>query len=538
MAIDSKLWNRLSPANQNEVIGLLPILGGKCSQLATVSRAWRSIIEPLNFAEISLTVPRLTEPNSQAILVRKRNQIRYIWFRVELKRYDCTECESNNQDRWGLDAVDNQFIVNAFHKLFRTLSAWEPRGDLVLDISVYSPSDNQHWFKYISFYSDTDTVEPSHHGHEHGVTVNDPAHGWVVGQPIAAPSEHTIDHVFDEIMGEGPFPDDETEFQWWRSLPRVPVVGVVLFRQQTRRRWKPLAIANMLTRFPNIKEVCYEPWRELGGMDLQTDKWNQKLIESFPQIGSLCKLTIFENVDQSYPEIYRQTYPGIHRAPAIRVPSQGVSQGLARTSQHLEMLSASFMADASLFFAAPQIQYSGTWSKLTSLALTSNVLTGDADPQYVSDMLQNAAYTALKMPRLNVMELWNGRKGVAMLFRYQRPREDGEPAVITVRGTSELALETTVVEAWDLVAYRHGHSKVAIQTSSIDPNEIKSHGDAICQLGLLTEVTRPVSLRQIINENSVSRARPLPPPPRSSYLEYRTILAMIEIWDQQRQQQQ
>jgi hypothetical protein len=265
-------WDSLTPQIQNEIIGLLPILGGKCSQLATVSRAWRSIIEPLNFANISLTVPRLTDSNSQAILARKRHQIRYIWFRVELKQYDCSQCLNADQEQWGLDEVDNQFIVDAFESLFTTLSAWEPRGDLVLDISIYSPSDNQHWFKYITFSSDTNKDEPSHRVQQHGATVNDPAHGWVVGQPIVAPNEHAIEHVFSEIMGEGPCPDDETEIQWWRSLPCVSVVGVVLFRQQTRRRWKPLAIANMLTRFPNIKEVCYEPWRELGGMEKQTDR--------------------------------------------------------------------------------------------------------------------------------------------------------------------------------------------------------------------------------------------------------------------------
>lgn len=217
------------------------------------------------------------------------------------------------------------------------------------------------------------------------------------------------------------------------------------------------------------------------------------LIECFPRMGSLCKLIIFENFNESYPERYR--------CPAIRVPSPAVSQKLARTSLHLEMLSASFMADASHFFAAPQIQDSWTWGKLTSLALTSSVLTGDADPLHINNMLQNAADTALKMPRLNIMELWNGRKGVAMLFRYQRAREDGQPAIITIRGTSELALGTTVMEAWDMVAYRHCHSKVVIQTSSIDPNGIRCHGDAICHLGLLTEVTRPVSLRQILSEH-------------------------------------
>ncbi|KAF5567362.1 PRANC domain-containing protein [Fusarium napiforme] len=533
MATDRMPWDSLTLQIQNEIIGLLPILGGKCSQLATVSRAWQSIIEPLNFADISLTVPRLTDPNSQAILARTRNRIRYIWFRVELKQYDCTECAGADQDQWGLDEVDNQFIVDAFANLFTTLSAWEPRGDLVLDISIYSPSDNQHWFKYITFSSDTSVGEPSHHGHQHGATVNDPAHGWVVGQPIHAPKEFAIDKVFDEIMGVGPFYDDESEMQWWRSLPCVPVVGAVLFRQQTRRRWKPLAIANMLTRFPNIKEVCYEPWRELGGMEKQTDKWNQKLIGSLPQIGSLCKLTIFENFDESYTEIYR--IPGIS-LPATRVSSQDVSLKLARTSQHLEMLSASFMVDAREFFLAPQIHDSWTWDKLTSLTLTSNVLTGDADPLHVNKLLQNAAAAALRMPRLKIMELWNGRKGVAMLFRYQRAREDGQPAIITIRGTSELALGTAVVEAWDTVAHRHSHSKVAVQTSWIDPSRIRSHGDAIYQLGLLTEVTRPVSLRQIINENSVLRSRPLPRAPSlSSYITYRAI---IDSWNQQEQQQQ
>lgn len=63
-------------------------------------------------------------------------------------------------------------------------------------------------------------------------------------------------------MSEGPFDDEEPEMQWWRGLPFVPVVGVMLHRQQTRRRWKPVTLANMLTRFPNMKELCYEPWRE------------------------------------------------------------------------------------------------------------------------------------------------------------------------------------------------------------------------------------------------------------------------------------
>jgi hypothetical protein len=67
--------------------------------LATVARDWQSIIEPLNFAKISLTVPRIAGPNAQALLFRRRSQIRYIWFRVELKQYDCSQCANTDRDR-------------------------------------------------------------------------------------------------------------------------------------------------------------------------------------------------------------------------------------------------------------------------------------------------------------------------------------------------------------------------------------------------------------------------------------------------------
>lgn len=274
MSEERTSWYRIPAEIRNEIVGLLPSLGGRCSLLATVSRDWKSIIEPLNFAQISLTVPRLADLNSQAILWQKRSQIRYIWFRVELAQYDCTQCTNTNRDYWGLDNIDNQLIADAFEGLFTALAAWEPHGDLVLDVSVYSPSDNQHWFKHLSFCADTSMNEYSSScGPEQGeVLLDDPAHGWVFGHPFVAPEWPAIEQTFDEIMGEGPFDDEEPEMQWWRGLPLVPVVGVVLLRQQTRRRWKPVALANMLTRFPNVEELCYEPWREWSSIETQTDE--------------------------------------------------------------------------------------------------------------------------------------------------------------------------------------------------------------------------------------------------------------------------
>ncbi|GJC82124.1 hypothetical protein ColLi_04962 [Colletotrichum liriopes] len=495
MSKDSTSWVRLPPEIRYNVLSILPGLGGACSLLATVSREWHSVIEPLNFAEISLTVPRLSNPESEAILFRKRSQIRYIWFRVELKQYDCGLCAPDDREHWGLDNVDNTFIAEAFQSLFSTLSTWEPRDNLVLDISIYSPSDTRHWFKYLSFHPDTYLGKLSplqRNGHEQGIPIHDPVHGWFAGQQKVAPKQYGIEKVFNEIMAEGPFEDEEPEMQWWQTLPLVPAIAVVLLRQQTRRRWKPVALANMLTRFPNMKELCYEPWREWDGIQMHTDKRNQTLIELIPQT-KLSKLTIFENFNQSYP---RQCF----ECSAIRVPTPAVSHKLARASLQLATLSASFMIDASYFFEAREGSWK--WENLTRLALTSRLLTDHAHIADINGMLRDAAAAALKMPRLETLELWNGREGIAMLFRYQMAR-DGQSAIITVRGTFELALGYTVKKAWDAVALRHHHGRVVVQSSSVDPGVIRSHGDAIRQLGLSTDVVRPISLRQILNEHEL-----------------------------------
>jgi len=154
------------------------------------------------------------------------------------------------------------------------------------------------------------------------------------------------------------------------------------------------------------------------------------------------------------------------------------------------------MVDASHFFEG--CRDSWTWDKLISLALTSETLTDDANPGDINKMLHAAAETALRMPKLDTMEIWNGRRGVAMVFRYERSR-DRQPAMITVRGTWELDLSPTVKRAWGRVA----HEAVTVESSLIDPGLIQSHGDAIRELGLLAEVIRPVSLRQILIEHQL-----------------------------------
>ncbi|KAH6876403.1 hypothetical protein B0T10DRAFT_552542 [Thelonectria olida] len=495
MPIINTSWTRLPPQIRRHILDFLLCDGCGLARLATVSREWYAVIEPYNFARISLTPLRLC--HSGPILHRKRDVIKYIWFRLELQQYDCTKCAPDHQSLWGLNDGDNMLITKAFQSLFLTLSQWKPNGSLMLDISIYSLSDSQHWFKYLDFRPDIPPSEssfPPWHGQPSAWTpTDDPTHGWVAGRQETAPNWFAIEKVFDEIMCEGPFDEEEPEMQWWQGLPSVPAITGILLRQQTRRRWKPTALANMLTRFPNLEEIWYEPWREWQGMERFTDKRYQTLIESLTR-GKLRRLVVFENFNQAYPGKFFECHP-------IRVPSPVVSRELARASLQLEILSASFMVEARYFFKQTR-QSSWTWQNLTALALTSRLLAPGASATDIDDMLLDAAVAALNMPKLETMEIWNGREGLAMLFRYKIGR-NGQSPIITLRGTFELALRPAVARAWDAVALQHGHGKVVIKSSSIDVDSIGSHGDAICHLGLSTQVIRPVSLQQILKEHQV-----------------------------------
>jgi len=121
----------------------------------------------------------------------------------------------------------------------------------------------------------------------------------------------------------------------------------------------------------------------------------------------------------------------------------------------------------------------------------------------LDDMLRSAAAATTKMPNLETMEIWNGEKGLAMLFRYQRA-ELGRPATITLRGTWELTLRPNVIQAWDSVALRHyGQGHVIVKELLDVGTCVKSHGDAIRYLKLSRPVIRPVSLRQIQMEHII-----------------------------------
>jgi hypothetical protein len=214
---------------------------------------------------------------------RNRALVGYIWFCLELDNYDCTKCAPAHEmltnveweEAFAISDTDNCPITTAFQNLFSILSTWGPNGDLILDISIYSPSDSKHWFKYLTFMPDTPSDMLGSEEIEQMISnkaYNDPQHGWVTDFRHSAPPTAAIRKVFHSVMGEGPFDGEHLELQWWDQLPSVPVVTSLLLRQQNRRRWKPSSLAHMFARFPRLQEVYYEPWREWDFMQSYTDR--------------------------------------------------------------------------------------------------------------------------------------------------------------------------------------------------------------------------------------------------------------------------
>lgn len=503
--------------------------GCSLARFATVSREWQSIIERHTFAKINLTSSRLANFS----LMTRRNQalVRYIWLRLELQEYNCDQCEPHDIEMMGLDNTDNTLITTAFLSLFSTLSTWESNSNLLLDISVYSPSDSEHWFKYLTFAPDISSDGDLGQCLEQSILdkLDDHQHGWVTGRQASAPSSDAIHKVFDEILGEGPFDSNEQENEWWQQLPLVPAVKGVLLRQQTRRRWKPTTLAQMLSRFPRLQEIYYEPWREwcetqqrwtdqckcyvrslfstryiLIAILLTADNllhlvFNIDFELLFESLASsqLRKLILFENFNQQYP----LSFMPLLGCDPIRIPTPNVTQAVASISLRLEHLSASFIIDASYFFYNRKLSWE--WPSLISLTLTSRLLSPYKSSVEIDNMLREAAAAAIKMPNLKIMEIWHGQDGLATLFRYQVTREGS--AILTCRATWQFALRPPVVQAWEAVAQtRYSHGYTVIQEELLDNSTvIKSHGDAIHHLKLLSPVIRPISLRQIQMEHRI-----------------------------------
>ena len=205
-------------------------------------------------------------------------------------------------------------------------------------------------------------------------------------------------------------------------------------------------------------------------------------------------MILFEDFNETYAAAFQGTGSSLD-ADLVRTTDTVVAKALCKASLPLEHLSASFIVEASHFFEPSPLTW--TWTKLRSLVMTSRLLVPNGDWAAINHMLCAAAMAATRMPLLDTMQLWNGRKGIACVFSYHASK-DYWPARISWRSNWDLPLDPQMCKAWELVAGMRASCGFLVNKELLDVDlAISSHGDAVSCLGFLNQVLHPVSLWQI-----------------------------------------
>jgi hypothetical protein len=184
-------------------------------------------------------------------------------------------------------------------------------------------------------------------------------------------------------------------------------------------------------------------------------------------------VTIFEDFNENYLKIF-QSFPARNwmlNPDRKRLTAPWVGTAFATKRRQLEHLSVAFITDARDFFDACQPQW--RWHQLRSLALTSQTMY-KANSLQISMLLEAAAQSALEMPKLETMALWNGAKGEACAFTWCR-----QGTLVSWRGTWDLQLEDLALEAWKAVACKYAPRRELTVRRVLLAHEINSHGDTV-----------------------------------------------------------
>lgn len=115
-------------------------------------------------------------------------------------------------------------------------------------------------------------------------------------------------------------------------------------------------------------------------------------------------------------------------------------------------------------------------------------------------MLKAAGDTALAMPMLQDLEIWNGGPGHAAIFEYHGQR--GE-AYIAWHSTWDLAIDSHAVKAWESVAYKNHGCRLDVHDEHTligAGDEFRHYQDVIRRLRTRRNVISRESLGELLLE--------------------------------------
>ncbi|KAK1638033.1 hypothetical protein BDP81DRAFT_448140 [Colletotrichum phormii] len=163
-----------------------------------------------------------------------------------------------------------------------------------------------------------------------------------------------------------------------------------------------------------------------------------------------------------------------------------------------EHLALRFIVDADEF-----LNNALGFPKLKWLSLTAEVFRGesrDSDIEIerrikIKTLLLLAALAACRMPKLELMEIWNGRNGQASLFRYKIATGVAE---ITWKSTyGDVIVDDDVVKAWEATARVHGRSDLRSSVTRLEDGHYRYYGSLLPHLESKEHFIHEVSAAQM-----------------------------------------
>lgn len=466
-------WMILTALTRNE---------SSLSRYASVCREWQQVIEQSTFHQVKVTPERL--PWLDEMTRPRRASLRCIKLSILLLRYDCSQCDRNASELW--QETDTLIVKSALRYLLEVLSTWKSssRG-LTLDIAIFSPSDMEHYHRDCVL-DDTQNLQ------HRQFPLSDTRHRWKNNRQVSLPPEPAINRLFQTMfLGE----------DFWDELPQVPVVTILQLRRQTRRTWIGFSGRQLVSLFPMLQSIYFEPWLDhLMGCHAPRRTY-APLFESLDSVR-MTKAVIFEDFNILYDSkyMYSQVTEEQMATPRTRELKSKVGGALARASLGLESLSASFTVDARDFFGTCSATW--IWENLTSLALTSMALAPQGyDCVEFNDILQAAANVATRMPKLDTMVLWNYKSKTAVgAFIYEASVAERR-ARVTWRATWNIPLRSSMIQSWAAIALERTSSELVVVKDFLHP-DLTSQPlyETIIRLKLPCEVVHRESLQQMQQE--------------------------------------
>lgn len=437
---------------------------------ATTSEEWRVFFEQKTFRRLRV-LPTCLDEFDRIVTGRRRPYVRHIWFRIELKS------RGHGQSSKFLSEVNKMILTAGLLHLFDILADWlegeSNQKGLALELSAFSSIDPDHSMKDavprdiedLDVWTDSDRSRAIYEG----------VPSEINRLSVSRSPEH--DRIM-HCMGTsqlGPFPATD--------LPEVRVITELCVRRQTYHPLFMASLRDIAEKLPRLRHLTYEPWRKWDDAGLMADAMLFcDVLDALPP--TLRSLRIFED------------YEGFHHGRST--PRICTAQPRHTHLPHLEVVSLSFLIDAIDFFtdyiSACVLRHTWCeWDNLVSLTLTSNTIRSDASskPQPINKLLLFAAIAAKDMPRLQVMEIYNGvGKGEGGIFRFAVANNC---CSVTWESTWPFHLSQEVFEAWRMLAEKREARKFHVQVRQIPAQTMKWSNCILPLLQTRGEVAHPIT---------------------------------------------